>query len=78
MNNIILMLMISRKVSKIKKKVFVLELVNYFQFLEKKRRIEVMNRTQQGNLKIRTQDGIQNKQRGIQKVKNLHFNILCV
>ena len=61
MNNIILMLMISRKVSKIKKKVFVLELVNYFQFLEKKRRIEVMNRTQQENLKIRSQDGIQNK-----------------
>ena len=61
MNNIILMLMISRKVSKIKKKVFVLELVNYFQFLEKKRRIEVMNPTQQENLKIRSQDGIQNK-----------------
>ena len=71
------MLMIPRKVSKIKKKVFVLELVNYFQFLEKKRRIEVMNRTQQGNLKIRPKDGIQNKQKGIQKVKNLHFNILC-
>ena len=68
-----------KKVSNIKKKVFVQDLLNYFQFLVKKRRMKMfMKRTQQESLKICFKDITHIIQIGVQMFKFLQSKFLQI
>ena len=71
--------MIPKKVSNIKKKVFVQDLLNYFQFLVKKRRMKMfMKQTQQESLKICFKDITHIIQLGVQMFKYLQSKSLQI
>ena len=77
--NLIIIFMMRKKVSNIKKKVFVQDLLNYFQFLVKKRRMKMfMKWTQQESLKICFKDITHIIQIGVQMFKFLQSKFLQI